>query len=143
MKKLKLIGIALAFCTGLVAADPAQFTGGYFNGRGWNGLAHDQKSFFVSGFEDGLQAIPSGQWFFGISTATYGEIVVGVDEIFQKPENAALPVAAAIKVFTAKVNGATPAEVEVTLAQYRKVYSDTPAAPVPPPTVKPVVSKKQ
>jgi len=129
MKKLKLIGIALALCAGLVAADAPLWTAGCFNGRGWKTLALAEKIAFVSGFEDGLEAAtPAGQRpVVGLSTATYGEIATGLDEIYQKPENAALPVAVAIQVFNAKVNGASPAEVEVRLAGARKAMSDFPA----------------
>jgi hypothetical protein len=53
----------------------------------------------------------------------------GVDEIYRKPENAGLPIIAAIRIFTLKVKGSTPSEIENELAYYRKYIAQQPPPP--------------
>jgi hypothetical protein len=63
---------------------------------------------------------------FGGDTASYGEIRKFVDVFYEDPANAALPVMAALAVFTAKLNGRTPDALEAMLASFRQDYARAP-----------------
>jgi len=84
------------------------------------------------GFYQGLGMVESSQKreLYG-SNATIGETSAGIDEIFLKPENAALLVVSAIRVFVMKVKGSLPAEVEAELAELRAIARQDAGRPAP------------
>lgn len=103
-------------------AGPTGSDEGVNNGRTWKSLNWTAKVFYVEGFLDGMTAAePSlektGEY---VARTTVGELVAGIDDIYNRPENARLMVIIAIRVFTMKVHGVSPALIEERLAHYRR-----------------------
>jgi hypothetical protein len=58
-------------------------------------------------------------------SSTYDEIRMGVDSFCSAPENASVPVYAALLIFTAKVKGVSPEGIEGIAAEFRKKAAGT------------------
>jgi len=128
MKKVKLIVISLVLLsrTALVAADEEpDRTRGLFNGRYWKAVGINEKLGYVIGFDEGIAAAqPSREKRDQYSApGTFRETIEGIDDVYGKPENASLPISVAIRVFTMKVRGVPPDQIETQLAAYRKFYN--------------------
>lgn len=122
-----LFGILLS-CAAVIAVDvsPA-LTSGAVNGRFWSSLTEDTKCVYLLGLQEGVVVGggPDGVVRLYRSEATRVELAAGIDEIYRKPENAGLPVFMVLKIFTLKVKGATPADVELLLAEARYTMTQT------------------
>ena len=86
------------------------------------------KASFLVGFSDGMAVARASQKVldeFGSNTATIDESVKGVDDIYEKAENAALPIICALEVFIMKVKGVPLAQISDRLAELRKISADS------------------
>ena len=59
-------------------------------------------------------------------------MVKGLDRFYEEPENLAFPVSYALQIFTIKVSGASQAEVETRIAQFRREMKATEELLSPP-----------
>jgi hypothetical protein len=124
---------------------------GHVNARYWQSLSITSKADFLIGFVDGYsEALPSGipwdlrkivgedkvaaatkaiessrslAWYFP-DKMSYGELMKGIDQLYENPENIRLPIRDALEVFTRKANGATQAQIDDVLAARRKSVHD-------------------
>ncbi len=121
MKNARLagIGLALLLCTMLVASDDEpDKTLGAFNGRFWQKCNAAVKTGFIVGFNSAMQASTTiskqevQKYTAGVS---FGEMVKGVDQIYQTPENASLPIWVAIRIVVLKANGVPEDKIGETL----------------------------
>jgi hypothetical protein len=99
----------------------AEKTGRVINGRGWTALNLDTKIGFVMGLYEGVRNDAKFQ-----SPATVGEIIGGVTLFYREPANVRIPVVVAVLIFSSKVRGATPAEIEATTIWARTANFDKP-----------------
>jgi hypothetical protein len=125
MKRLTLLLVLLTLPC--LAESDSDKTGGVVNGRFWQHLEPMAKIAFIIGLQEGIGigAATTADGDKSIKTyfekaANYGEIIAGVDRLYQEPENAALPVFWVLEVFTMKVRGASQGEIDTKLATYRK-----------------------
>lgn len=135
IRLLALLMIAALMDTASVAQEAPPTTGKRFNCREWRNFPSGQRLGYVMGFWEGSsftlsisapqkesyakQVLP----FSGASS--YEEIRMGLDSFCSAPENASIPVYAALLIFTAKVKGVAPAGIESIAAEFRKKAADT------------------
>jgi hypothetical protein len=81
------------------------------------------KLYFVVGFAEALSAsgVAEAVQAKYLSGATLGETVKGLDQFYEDPANAAIPVMMAFHVFALKVKGATPEDLAAEVAELRRI----------------------
>jgi hypothetical protein len=118
------LGLLLAFLALGHAQDHSEWeTDGYFNGRFWGTMERGQKSGYIQGFGDGVNAmfnaspdssaakakirdmlLPSGM--------TYGETVKAIDAFYATPENGRIAIINAMVYVVAKAAGTSAQDLE-------------------------------
>ena len=145
---LKFIAPLLVVISPCVAAGPAQaptapeYTDDLINGRYWSGMSEPEKLRWLHGYTDGLRvaaALVEGEpcitqvnRVFNLypRQLSFGEIMKGTVHFYQDtPENAPVPVTAAVRYVTLKASGAPQSELDAFVADRRKPS----AAPVKKP----------
>jgi hypothetical protein len=126
MKPLWITVLLLGSMVGLASAQKADTndetrTRGLVNGRFWTILHYDTKLFFIIGFCEGAASADVCP-----PQSEFGEIVKGIDRLYQEPENLRLPFVDAARIFAMKVTGATATQIEAVMDRARK-YADTPS----------------
>ena len=98
-----------------------QFTAGVRNGRFWTSLGRNEKLYYLVGLNEGasVASVADGAPYFP-GGASFGETEDGIDQFYAEPANARISVLDALRVFTMKVKGATPARLEAELATLRR-----------------------
>jgi hypothetical protein len=118
VKRLAVVFFAVAVYVS--ALDPDSLTtGGLYNGRGWVTANSGEKLYFVMAFGDALivETKVSGVYF---GESTNGEIVKGLDQFYEDPANASIPVPFAMKLFARKVSGASAEDLAARTAELRR-----------------------
>src|SRR6266436_1301392 len=122
MRHLLLLMIAgAALCQAPKAPDR---TDKVANGRFWKALSNEGRLYYVIGFSDGVVSSSLEAIATYIPNATYGETVEAIDRFFAEPENAAIPVRDAVRVFRMKLNGASPERIEEEKAAIRRAVQE-------------------
>jgi hypothetical protein len=109
------------------AATPAgttadtNFTLGYRNGRLWQSVTSNFKTFYLTGFSEAFNLYSSNQPDF--ASATIGDAEKGLDRFYQEPENLMFPVITALRFFAMKLNGASQVEVEAEVKRCRTIIN--------------------
>lgn len=117
---LILLAAAFSWTATVASAEESDHkrTAGYFNGRAWNEASDSYgtiwKVGFIMGASDGASYVETvtkaeGKLF---PHSTFSEIQKALDIFYQEPANAPIPIIYAIRIFTAKVRGGTPEEIE-------------------------------
>ena len=134
MKQLLIVALlsAVAACA---QTPETHYTLAMRNGRGWADLSATAKLWFVVGFAEALQQTPPEKRLIYLSSATFAETVLGVNQFYEDPANGAVPVAYALATFREKVNGAKPEELATSMADLRRIFNGTadPVAAKAPP----------
>jgi hypothetical protein len=78
----------------------------------------DGEIHYLRGFSQGL-LIAMAESSDYLPNATIAESVKGLDQFYEDPANAAIPITYALKVFKMKVSGATPEKLASEAATYR------------------------
>jgi hypothetical protein len=111
-----LLLLSATFCQAVDISD--QRTNGLLNGRFWNGIDDSGKLFFLIGYcEAAVDALRCP------AQTEFGETIKGIDKFYQEPENLRLTFISAMRIFTRKVEGAKPTEIEALMDLARK-YAD-------------------
>jgi hypothetical protein len=125
MKKLVLLLLLLTpLCT--AQGIEKDLTSGFPNGRFWHRIDRMGKLIYVMAFSDGIAAGPgtSDERVKAVehymASSNHGELIDGIDKLYEQPENAMLPIVWIMEVFSMKARGATPNEIGDRLASYRK-----------------------
>jgi hypothetical protein len=121
----KLAWIMLLFVLPCLSQTDIKRTDGGLNGRFWDTLSSTSKLFFIMGFDDAIGTVYPNSERVYFSKVPYSDIVKGVDRFYQEPENLMFPVSDALQIFTIKANGATQAEVEAKMAEFRREIKAT------------------
>ena len=129
---MRPLALMIAALTGTVsvAQEASPTTGNRFNCRAWRNFPSGQRLGYVMGFWEGAsfalsisapqkeaytkQLLPFS------GSSSYDEIRMGMDSFCSAPENASIPVYGAMMIFTEKVKGVRPEEIERTAAEFRK-----------------------
>jgi hypothetical protein len=112
-----------------VSAQPPenQKTVGLRNGRYWAAQTEGSKIDFVVGFSEALAATgfhAQSDWsehFRG--TETIGEAVRGLNQFYEDPANAAIPIEKALVVFARKLKGEPPEDSAALIAKLRGIFN--------------------
>lgn len=107
-------------------------TDGMHNGRHWSALTYDQRIIFTEGYGEhvaftnttGCKESAGAEFPFA---ATLTEIVKGIDQIYNAPENASIPIIFAFNAFYLRLRGASDFDIAALLRSYRMV--EHPAQP--------------
>jgi len=143
MKKLSLMALIFAaLAVPFLAQENApDQTAGYYNGRFWAKLGASGKLGWVTGYVDGLSTgltVAGSKDAPGKTAAAafpfdmaFGEIVKAVDQFYEAPENARIPLWVALFGVNHKAHGDSPAQMEDWAATQRKQWSqDRSAVPI-------------
>jgi len=135
MKKLKLIGIAVALlsCRATITADdPPDMTVGSFNGRYWKKLPVMEKAGFLTGFDSAMSVAlvvsAENRAKFSLHAPTYGDAVHEVDSFYRQHDEK-LPIWTAIRLIRLEEDGLTESEIGNRMAAdgiWRKVTPEPP-----------------
>lgn len=122
--KLKYAISALALTLTLSAA--AQSTQKYVsqdNGNDWSALDHDQKVWYIAGFNNGYfasillsDAKPIE------NNLTIGQQVLAIDQCYSDERNLKLPIVACFAFALGQSKGLSPEQLETSLAKMRKAF---------------------
>ena len=125
MKKMLIVALLGA---GVVCGQVSAETSGFKNGRFWDILTSTEKTCFLTGFMEGISSgFPSkvDEYASGLS---FAETKKALDQFYEDPSNAQVPVMSAMLVVKSKVQGATPEELARRIAAVRKIWFDVEAA---------------
>jgi hypothetical protein len=123
---MKTAILALIFASGLSAQiSPGMYSQGTLNCRWWKsqGAYYDHKLGFVIGYWTALLSVEQTQAVRDVQpppSTTYGEMISGITELCEAPENAAIPLGAAWTAFLAKLEGEPEANLRRMLELYRR-----------------------
>ena len=116
---------------------PNQMTEGFKNGRWWEVCDSTARAYYLIGMADGLSASDANAnisakyskdppakpynalgWLF--PPGTFAEAVKGLDQFYEDPANAAIPIQSALVIFGEKVKGASPEDLAKRTAEARR-----------------------
>lgn len=127
MKRVFLGSILL--CCALAAQTASnQFTNGARNGRYWLWMDPSARTTFLVGFSEAMHVADAEtrRMFFDVGVSVFGELQRGVDQFYDDPANASIPIASAISVWALKSNGATAEMVDAYIANLRRLSKPGP-----------------
>jgi hypothetical protein len=106
-------------------ADLPTQTFGQANGRLWQARSTQERLVYVIGALDAVMTVSSKELANYLpKSLDYSELVTAIDRFYTEPENIPIPVIHAMRIVTAKTNGASPAVIEDTKAAIRKAIAD-------------------
>ena len=120
MKTTRRVLIGLFATAVMACAQPPaqQLTKNMSNGRRWAALSFEQRVFLINGIMEGLAMTDKADSYVAESS-TVGEIVTALNQFYQDPANAAIPIIDGMIWFRHKVHGDSPESLAAIVASMR------------------------
>jgi hypothetical protein len=98
-------------------------TYGVINGRVWNAISNDAKSFYLIGVAEGIirESPAVFKKKYTVGTLSTEEVRIAIDRFFAEPENLLIPAIDALRIVAMKINGALQPEIDKELSVLRAI----------------------
>jgi hypothetical protein len=120
--------------TAPASTEQPEKTLGILNGRFWLSANETARLYYLIGLNNATAALGKDgvRELFLAWPATFAEMIKFVDGFYADPANGVIPVLDAIGIFTAKLHGSLPDELEARAAAFRREFTESPTPAVKP-----------